>query len=150
MTNASLSYFFPNLKSVCCYISGSNCCFLTHVQLYVNKKPKIYYDVDRFAVDFVLSVEKEMATYTSVPAWRIPWTDEPRALWSMKSQRVRPDWRDLACMHCIICEKSKSLSTLFFDLLNIWNALDSGSTVWKAFIWIAKVIFPWVIVCVSV
>ena len=35
------------------------------------------------------SLEKEMATHSSIPAWRIPWTEEPGELQSMGSQRVR-------------------------------------------------------------
>ena len=34
-------------------------------------------------------LEKEMATHSSVLAWRIPWTEEPGWLQSMGSQRVR-------------------------------------------------------------
>ena len=37
------------------------------------------------------SLEKEMATHSSVLAWRIPWTEEPDGLQSMGSQRVRHD-----------------------------------------------------------
>ena len=37
-------------------------------------------------------LEKEMATHSSIHAWRIPWTEESRGLQSMKSQRVRHDW----------------------------------------------------------
>ena len=33
--------------------------------------------------------EKEMATYSSILPWEIPWTDEPGGLQSMGSQRVR-------------------------------------------------------------
>ena len=29
-----------------------------------------------------------MATHSSIPAWRIPWTEEPGGLQSMWSQRV--------------------------------------------------------------
>ena len=36
-------------------------------------------------------LEKEMATHSSVLAWRIPWTEEPGGLQSMGSQRVRHD-----------------------------------------------------------
>ena len=36
-------------------------------------------------------LEKEMATYSSILAWKIPWTEEPGRLWSMGSQRVRHD-----------------------------------------------------------
>ena len=31
-------------------------------------------------------LEKEMATHSSIPAWRIPWTEEPGGLRSMGSQ----------------------------------------------------------------
>ena len=34
---------------------------------------------------------KELATYVSILAWRIPWTEEPGRLQSMGSQRVRHD-----------------------------------------------------------
>ena len=37
-------------------------------------------------------LEKEMATYSSTLAWRIPWTEEPGGLQSVGSQRVRHDW----------------------------------------------------------
>ena len=33
-------------------------------------------------------LEKEMATHSSVLAWKIPWTEEPGGLESMESQRV--------------------------------------------------------------
>ena len=34
-------------------------------------------------------LEKGMAAYSSILAWRIPWTEEPGGLQSMKLQRVR-------------------------------------------------------------
>ena len=34
-------------------------------------------------------LEKEMATHSSILAWRIPWTKEPGGLQSTGSQRVR-------------------------------------------------------------
>ena len=37
-------------------------------------------------------LEKEMATHSSTPAWRIPWREEPGRLLSMGSQRVGRDW----------------------------------------------------------
>ena len=33
-------------------------------------------------------LEEEMATHSSILAWRIPWTEEPRGLESMQPQRV--------------------------------------------------------------
>ena len=37
------------------------------------------------------SVEKETATHSSLPAWRIPWRDEPGGLQSLGWQRVGHD-----------------------------------------------------------
>ena len=37
-------------------------------------------------------LEKEMATHSSILAWRIPWTEEPGGLQSTVLQRVRHDW----------------------------------------------------------
>ena len=34
-------------------------------------------------------LEKEMATHSSIPAWKIPWTEEPGGLQSMGSERIR-------------------------------------------------------------
>ena len=41
-------------------------------------------------------LEKEMATHSSVLAWRIPGTGGPGGLPSLGSHRVRYDWSDLA------------------------------------------------------
>ena len=38
------------------------------------------------------SLEKGMATHSSILAWRIPWTEEPDGLQSMGSQRVERGW----------------------------------------------------------
>ena len=36
--------------------------------------------------------EKAMAPHSSIPAWKIPWTEEPGRLQSMGSLRVKHDW----------------------------------------------------------
>ena len=36
-------------------------------------------------------LEESMATHFSILAWRIPWTEEPGELQSMRSQGVRHD-----------------------------------------------------------
>ena len=36
-------------------------------------------------------LEEDMATYPSILAWRIPWTEEPGGLQSIGSQRVGHD-----------------------------------------------------------
>ena len=36
-------------------------------------------------------LEEEVAPDSRILAWKIPWTEEPDGLWSMRSQRVRHD-----------------------------------------------------------
>ena len=43
----------------------------------------------------MLDLEKEMATHSSVLAWRIPGTEEPGGLLSSVSHRIGHDWSDL-------------------------------------------------------
>ena len=41
------------------------------------------------SLDWEDPLEKEMATHSSILAWRIPWTEKPGGLQSMRLQRVR-------------------------------------------------------------
>ena len=41
------------------------------------------------------SLEKEMATHSSILAWEIPWTEEPGGLQSMGQQQSRARLSDL-------------------------------------------------------
>ena len=43
------------------------------------------------SLDWEDPLQKEMATHSSILAWRIPWTQEPGGLQSMGSQRVEHD-----------------------------------------------------------
>ena len=49
------------------------------------------------------ALEKEMATHSSVLAWRIPGTGEPGGLLSLGSHRVGHDWHDLATAAAAVC-----------------------------------------------
>ena len=51
------------------------------------------------------TLEKEMATHSSVLAWRIPGTEEPGWLLSMGSHRVGHDWSDLAAAAVIYIQE---------------------------------------------
>ena len=49
-------------------------------------------------------LEKEMATHSSILAWKIPRTEEPDGLWSIGFQRVRHDWvTNTLLVHILIC-----------------------------------------------
>ena len=53
--------------------------------LFPRNKRHVYYPLN-------LLVEKAMATHSSTLAWKIPWTEEPGRLQSMRSLRVGHDW----------------------------------------------------------
>ena len=55
-------------------------------------------------------LEKEMATHSSILAWKIPWTEELGWLLSMGSQRVGHDWAtslSLTINNYIKCKQTK-------------------------------------------
>ena len=54
------------------------------------------------------ALEKEMASHSSVHAWRIPGTAEPGGLLSMGSYRVGHDWSDLAAAAELILRSHKN------------------------------------------
>ena len=46
-------------------------------------------------------LKEGLATHSSIPTWRIPWSGEPGGLQSIRSQRVGHDWSDLALTHSV-------------------------------------------------
>ena len=55
-------------------------------------------------------LEKEMATHSSILAWRTPWTEEPGGLQSTGSQRVGHDW---ATSHTCTPLKTRMMGSVF-------------------------------------
>ena len=53
-------------------------------------------------------LEKEMATHSSILAWKIPWTEEPGRLQPMGLQRVGHDWAHTHSIHSM-CSVNKCL-----------------------------------------
>ena len=68
-------------------------------------------------------LEKEMATHSSVLAWRIPGTGEPGGLPSMGSHRVGHDWSDLAAA-------AVSNFIALLTALHINISSDSSNLIW--------------------
>ena len=50
-------------------------------------------------------LEKEMATHSSILAWKIQWMEEPGRLQSMGSQGVGHDWMTSLLLKCLIYSK---------------------------------------------
>ena len=67
------------------------------------------------------ALEKEMATHSSVLAWRIPGTGEPGRLPSMGLHRVGHDWSDLAAaaMSCGFA-KSRNITLKKISFYSQW------------------------------
>ena len=71
------------------------------------------------------ALEKEMATHSTVLAWRIPGTGEPGGLSSLGSHRVGHDWSDLAAAAAFTGKNSLSWINLFWKIFKYkFNFLD--------------------------
>ena len=81
------------------------------------------------------ALEKEMATHSSVLAWRIPGMGEPGGLPSLGLHRVGHNWSDLAAA-CSVSQKKKKKS-LYTD--NRWKIALKTTTNYKDawdYIWV--------------
>ena len=82
------------------------------------------------------ALEKEMATHSSVLAWRIPGTGEPGGLLSMGSHRVGHDWSDLAATTRWSASGVLKQRTKFLCLCVCYPERDSCS-IWSYF-WLSE------------
>ena len=66
-------------------------------------------------------LEKDMATHSSILAWKIPWTENPGGPQSMELKRVKHDWVTSTYMHKSNTEFDiflyKSDSSLIYSIL---------------------------------
>ena len=66
-------------------------------------------------------LEEEMATHSSILAWRIPRTEEPGRLQFIGLQRVGHDWSDLAHMHKLtwnLKDEANMIKTMMWNKQN--------------------------------
>ena len=71
--------------------NGGIGCFTAHLLAQMVKNPPAMQETQVRSLGQEDSLEKKMATYSSTPVWRIPWTEEPGGLQCMGSQRVGHD-----------------------------------------------------------
>ena len=74
------------------------------------------------------AVEKEMATHSSVLAWRNPRMGEPGELPSMGSHRVRHDWSDLAAAYMI--NMYKTCINIHYVYMNLWELCNTNEYIY--------------------
>ena len=101
--------------------------------------------------DFTLTfhfdaLEKEMATHSSVLAWRIPGMGEPGGLLSMGSQRVGQDWSDLAAAATCTRPRPLCVSSHWITIPTLrgkfsWSLIMGKGTETQSWIDWAKVIW---------
>ena len=65
---------------------------LTSLMAQMVKHPPAMWETQVWFLGLEDPLEKEMATHSSILAWKIQWTEETRGLQSMGSQRVGHDW----------------------------------------------------------
>ena len=87
------------------------------------------------------ALEKEMATHSSVLAWRSPGTGEPGGLSSLGSHRVGHDWSDLAAAEVHACILIILLSSCIYHhepsiqyFFNDCVVATCRWTVWKTYL----------------
>ena len=109
------------------------------------------------------ALKKEMATLSSVLAWRIPGMGEPGGLPSMGSHRVRHDWSDLAAAASILTWELRKLrfgdtKWLAQDLIGrkqkCWEANPNPHMTptpmifpWHTFTSLCRTLMCWLITC---
>ena len=86
----------------------------------LNTEPPMVYN------QVLMSPKKEMATHSSILAWRIPWTEEPGGLLSMGLHEVGHDWSDLAAAAAALM----SLALNGFD--NTWADIATRKLIWQS------------------
>ena len=89
-------------------------------------------------------LEKEMATHSSILAWRIPWTEEPGGLQSMGWQRVGHNWATSLSLSCYTWRLLRewirrvliARENIFFYFFNFVPICDDGCSLnllWSSF-----------------
>ena len=87
----------------------------------LNTEPPMVYN------QVLMSPKKEMATHSSILAWRIPWTEEPGGLLSMGLQEVGHDWSDAAAAAAAAL---MSLAVNRSD--NTWADIATRKLIWQS------------------
>ena len=70
-------------------------------------------------------LEKGVTTYSSILAWRIPWTEEPGGLQSMGLQGVRQDWATNTHTHTHTHTATYWLRNLGYVISSPWAPVSS-------------------------
>ena len=84
-------YFIPNLRENNCLSTFDIILVWASLVAQAVKNPPAMQETHTQSLGQEDPLEKEMATHSSILAWRIPWTEEPGGLQSKGSQRTGHD-----------------------------------------------------------
>ena len=79
---------------------------------------------NEFDITYIPYLEKEMATHSSILAWRNPWTEEPGGLLSRGSHRVGHDWSDSSSSSCIHPMHFTTVVHMGVQFCVIWSCVN--------------------------
>ena len=79
---------------------------------------------------WMVCLEKEMATHSSILAWRIPWKEEPGGLQSPGSQRVGHDWATSLILNGLLY----IFIYYLYDISNINNKIRLYGAVFSVYV----------------
>ena len=111
--------FFQTIAYYIYYFSGCTVSYRAAIH-YKSGIAKSHTWLSNFTFTFHFpALEKEMATHSSILAWRIPGTAEPGVLPSMGSHRVGHDWSDLAAAAAWIVSDSMTSFAKYLCFENV-------------------------------
>ena len=101
------------------------------------------------------ALEKDMATHSSILAWRIPGTEEPGGLPSVGSHRLRHDWRDVAAAAAVWFIRKMILILIFPKRIvmesavhgHFWSLVPSHLTFLIILQWWSSLLYQWEWLC---
>ena len=80
------------------------------------------YIISTFTLEYKHDMEKEMATHSSIIAWRIPWTEKPGRL--PRPRDSSGNNTGVGCHFLLQCMKVKSQSEVTQSCLTLSNPMD--------------------------
>ena len=86
-------------------------------------------------------LERGMTTHSSIPVWRIPWTEEPGGLQSIGLQRAGHHWSNLA-QPCFLCTLKIVYDSAFPILWGMWTSEQASRREWSEW-WVHARIKLW-------
>ena len=91
-TNLHKVSWILNIIILPVFVSGLPWWFKSSLVAHMVKSPPARQETQVWSLGWEDSLEEEMATYSIILAWKIPWTKESGGLQSMGLQRVGHDW----------------------------------------------------------